>query len=100
MLFFDGTRIFRGAAASGERLFTVDGGRLLVGSDANGVVIYTVKDNRIFEGTAEGPVIYTIRGEYLFTGTNAPGQLVFRANRSLETSMVRFLLPILADGRF
>jgi len=100
VLFFDGVAIFNNGYATGERLFTVDGDHLLIGSGANGAVAYTIKDNRIFEGTDEGPVLYTIRGDRLLRGASAAGELVFRADRSLETSDVRFLLPVLLNARW
>lgn len=99
ILFFDGTAVFRGANATGERLFTVDGDHVLLGSDVTGVVAYTIRDNHVFEGTDEGPVIYTIQGARMFGGASAASELVFQADRSLETSDIRFLLPILADLR-
>ncbi|RME42866.1 MAG: hypothetical protein D6791_16770 [Chloroflexi bacterium] len=96
ILFFDGVAIFSGGYPTGEKLFTVDGNHVLVGG-ANGPVAYTIKDNHIFEGTDEGPVLYTISGDRLLRGAGAGGELVLRANRSLETSDVRFLLPVVLN---
>ncbi|MFQ5593541.1 MAG: hypothetical protein ACE5HA_05280 [Anaerolineae bacterium] len=98
VLFFDGTTVFfPGPNATGEGLFTVGGDHVFVGSSANGPVAYTIRDNHVFEGMDTGPIIYTIQGDRMFTGASPAGRLVFQADRNLEISDVRFLLPILAD---
>ena len=100
VLFFDGTTVFfPGPNATGEGLFTVGGDHVFVGSSANGPVAYTIRDNHVFEGMDTGAIIYTIQGDRMFTGASPAGRLVFQADRNLETSDVRFLLPILADWR-
>jgi hypothetical protein len=99
ILFYESGVIYQGANATGEALFTVDGNQMFVGKGTEGPKAYFVDADRIHEGDSTGTIVYRIDGERMREGATLSGDIVFQANKDL-TGDVRFILPVLADGRF
>ncbi|MFQ5595356.1 MAG: Calx-beta domain-containing protein [Anaerolineae bacterium] len=100
-------RIYRGANATGEILFTVNfrTGRIWAGPNETGPLLYTLDpvpsgntpEVRVHAGRANGPILYTIIDDDMYDGPNVTGALVLHGSRPFW-GPVQFLLPLLADN--
>lgn len=100
-------RIYRGANATGEILFTVGfrTGRIWAGPNETGPLLYTLDpvpssntpEVRVHAGRANGPILYTIHDDDVYDGPNVTGPLVLHGSRPFW-GPVQFLLPLLADN--
>jgi len=97
MLFFDGAYVYEGAGGTGEKLFRVDGNHIRACATPH-LISYTIEENHVLKGTDQELILYTFRGEDMLGGDGSTGELILRADRSLETGRIRFLLPILRGG--
>ena len=100
-------RIYRGANATGEILFTVDfrTGRIWAGPNETGPLLYTLDpvpstntpEVRVHAGRANGPILYTIKDDDTYDGPNVTGPMLLHGSRPFW-GPVQFLLPLLADN--